>query len=124
MEYTSNINLKMKINSLNIAFVLLFIGHLVFSMVLFQYINESEVGRKVEDVKKDDLEYWYKFSNILMIEMGNVLVVAIGWLYWGIVSSFYKIKGLKVPKLYHSKVKYAVVCGLAIMVGIVVVSFV
>lgn len=59
-----------------------------------------------------------------MIEMGNVLVVAIGWLYWGIVSSFYKIKGLKAPKIYHNRVRYAVIFGLTIMVGITVVSLV
>jgi len=78
----------------------------------------------MEEIKRGDLNYWYKFSNTLMIEMGNVLVVAIGWLYWGIVSSFYTIKGLKVPTLYHSRIKYAVIAGLAVMVGIVIVSLV
>ena len=51
-------------------------------------------------------------------------MVAIGWLYWGIVSSYYKIKGLKIPTIYHNKVKYAIIIGLAIMAGIAVVSLI
>ena len=55
--------------------------------------------------------------------MLNCLVLAIGWLYWGTLHSFYKIKGLKIPKMYGYSVRYVVIAVVIFMVGIVIVSF-
>ena len=51
------------------------------------------------------------------------MVLAIGWLYWGTLHSFYKIKGLKIPKMYGYSVRYVVIAVVIFMVGIVIVSF-
>ena len=59
----------------------------------------------------------------MVIEMLNCLVLAIGWLYWGTLHSFYKIKGLKIPAVYGYSVRYLVIAVVVFMVSIVVVSF-
>ena len=91
-------------------------------MAIFQIINESKTEDQISNIVSGHFQYWYKFSNLLMVEMLNCLVVAIGWLYWKTLNCFYNIKGLKIPTIYNNKVKYGVWTALACMVAIPCVS--
>jgi hypothetical protein len=62
-EYGDSIGRKISINCINIAFLLTFEGHLVFSMILFQVVNESGV----EGIMGSHLQLWYKFTEIVFI---------------------------------------------------------
>jgi hypothetical protein len=66
-DYSRNIKQKMTINLLNVCFLLLFETHIVFSMILFQVMNEVSSEQKISVICDNSLEYWYKFSNIVMI---------------------------------------------------------
>ena len=70
------------------------------------------------------LEYWYKFSITLVIEVENCLVVSIGWLYWSTLNCAYTIKGLKIPLVYNTRVRYLIMSILVVMGCIMVVSLV
>jgi hypothetical protein len=59
-------------------------------MILFQIANEQTPAQLTDH----QLEKWYKCSEILFVEMLNVLLLTVGWLYWKGLNFFYKVKQL------------------------------
>lgn len=67
-------------------------------MILFQVINE--MGK--EGIVEGKLNLWYKFSEVLFVEVLNCLIVTVGWFYWKGLYSFYKIKEIPAPMPYRA----------------------
>ncbi len=60
-------------------------------MILFQIANEETPA----ELTNNQLEKWYKCSEILFVEMLNILMLVVGWLYWKGLNFFYRIKQLE-----------------------------
>lgn len=95
-EYGYGLARKMNINIINGVFLLTFLIHLVFSMVLFQIINEQ----KVTYILEYGLQLWYRFSEVIFVQLLNSLLLAVGWLHWKGLNGFYRIKEIEPPCIY------------------------
>lgn len=117
-QYAHAISRKIMVNAVNIGYIITFQAHLSFSMILFQVINE--MGK--EGIIEDRLNLWYKFSQVLFVEVLNCLLVTVGWLYWKGLYSFYKVKEMPAPKPYRANFQYIFFITIAIMIGVIIVG--
>lgn len=51
----------MHINLINVAFLIVLIIHIVFSMILFTVANEKDGNAKIQD---NNLQLWYQFTHL------------------------------------------------------------
>ena len=66
-------------------------------MIIFQMLNEKSNS----EVMSMQLEKWYKFTEVLYVQLLNGVLLCVGWLYWRTLHCFYVIKRLEVPLFYH-----------------------
>lgn len=73
-------------------------------MILFQIINEETPAQLIDN----KLEKWYKCSEILFVEMLNILLLVVGWLYWKGLNFFYRVKQLELepPLPFRDQFRY------------------
>lgn len=116
LQYADNLGRKVRINLFNIVFLISFILHIVFSMILFTVSDEEEGTNTIINNK---LNLWYQFTHVTSVQLLNYLEVVIGWLYWKTLNSFYELKGLRTPKLYHNNAKYLIFFILFFIGGII-----
>ena len=62
LAFGPNLKLKVRIIFITILFLLCFIVHLIFAMILFTIVNEEN---GIQNIKKNHLELWYQFTHII-----------------------------------------------------------
>lgn len=101
LEYEHSLRRKQRVNLLNLAFLVGCLAHILLSMVLFQVVSEWGI----EEVTGSDLQMWYKMSEILVVELLNVLLLAVGLLYWHGLNFFYNVQNLPAPLPFSTAAK-------------------
>ena len=69
-------------------------------MVLFQVVTEDREG-----LIQKRLNFWYKFIEIVYINIMNALLGTVGFLYWKALRAYYLIAELELPRRYTRSVK-------------------
>lgn len=93
VEYENSLRRKQRVNLLNLAFLVGCLAHVGMSMVLFQVVSEWGI----EEVIGNSLQKWYKMSEIVVVELLNVLLLAVGLLYWHGLNFFYSVQSIPAP---------------------------
>ncbi len=70
-------------------------GSILLSVVIFlthyQHITDS---------REDKVNLWYKWSEIIFINVLNVLNLTVGFIYWKAVRAFFKIAEKPLPIIF------------------------
>lgn len=87
-------------------------------MVLFQVVSEWGI----EEVTGSDLQKWYKMSEIVMVELLNILLLGVGLLYWHGLNFFYSVQSISAPLPFSIAAQVltfalAVYCGCSLAIG-------
>ena len=56
--------------------------------------------------------------------MLNCLLLSVGWLYWGTLHWFYKVRGVNLPGIYGSWVRIVLILFVGFMAAIIVFSLI
>jgi hypothetical protein len=64
-------------------------------MSIAMFIMIAASGRSI--IADHDLNDWYKFSNVLFINMLNLLNLSVGLLYWKASRAYFKYSGITIP---------------------------
>lgn len=106
---------KLTVHSISFIYQFFLLTSILFSTMIFILCREN-----MQSARDYKVNLWYKWSEVVFINLLNCLNLTVGLLYWKAVRAFYKISQTPLPIMYFSFVK--VIFFLLYVMNFVIIS--